>query len=65
MIQIEPPAETTVHDKLTWAYSEINYAITEAERRGEGIGPLWSNLQDCRRNIREAMQMLRDGRKPV
>ena len=64
-IVIEPVKETTVHDKLTWAYEQINKAIEATDGGRIGSGPLWANMQDCRRSIREAMQMLREGRKPI
>jgi hypothetical protein len=64
-ITIAPASEITVHDRLTWAYEQINKAISATEGGMECSGPMWANMQDCRRSIREAMQMLRDGRKPV
>ena len=64
-ITIEPVKETTVHDKLAWAYEQVNKAISATDGGRECSGPVWANMQDCRRSIREAMQMLRDGRKGV
>jgi len=65
MITVPPMPEATVHDKLAWAYEQINKAISATEGGRECSGPVWANMQDCRRSIREAMQMLREHRKPV
>jgi hypothetical protein len=61
-ITIAPQNPVTANDKLTWAYSAINKAIDGTDGGRKCDGPMWANLQDCRRNIREAMQMLRDER---
>lgn len=65
MVDIAPQTESTVHDKLTWACSSVNKAIADYQRSKIYNSPLWANLQDTKRSIDEAMQMLREGRKPV
>lgn len=61
-IVIAPPTPVTAHDKLTWAYDAVNKAI-DGMNQAVCDTPTWSRLQDCRRSIREAMQMLRDEKK--
>lgn len=59
-IVIAPPTPVTAHDKLAWAYGEVNKAIAGTDGGRKCDGPTWASLQACRRHIREAMQMLRD-----
>jgi len=65
MVEVKPMAVVTVHDQLTWAYQMINEAISRTDGGRKCDLPMWSNLQDCRRHIETAMQMIRDGRKAL
>ena len=63
MLKIEPQDEVTVYDRLTWAYAYINRAIEMTDGGNNVPLPLWSTMNDCRRNILDAMQTISQNNK--
>ena len=61
-ITIAPVNPVTIEDKMEAAYSQINSLIDATDGGRLCSTPSWSIMQDCRRSIRQAMQMIHDGK---
>ena len=61
MINVLPQKPMSLHDRLAFAYSSINKAIELTDGGRDCTTPVWSNMQDCRRIIREVMDRMRKG----